>query len=99
MFEPPAPPATRAPSIGVCGAPYCDRTAVAYVVRTVATRGGGRLTAVVGARGEALGSSTSPDFTGCSQLRCLDCLHDELDALLAQAGETRIEVSKMKLDD
>lgn len=95
---PPDPPATRAPQIGVCAAPYCGRPAVAYVSRTVATRGGGRFTAIVGARGELLGSTGSVDMPGFTQLRCLDCLHDELDALLAHAGDAVTGLTRDKLD-
>lgn len=79
MITPDLPPAAaNAPQIGVCGAGYCDRPAVAYVLRTVgASR---RVTIIIGQRGEVLGNHEP------GELRCFDCLHDEVDTALTSTG-------------
>jgi len=72
------PTVANAPQIGVCGAGYCDRPAVAYVSRTVGVSR--RVTIIIGPRGEFLGEQNQPE------LRCFDCLHDEVDTALASTG-------------
>jgi hypothetical protein len=79
MIAPDPPPAVaNAPLIGVCGAGYCGRPAVAYVSRTVGSSR--RVTVIIGGRGEALGDHSPTD------LRCFDCVHDEIDTALASTG-------------
>lgn len=79
MIAPDLPPAVaNGPQIGVCGAGYCDRPAVAYVSRTVGSSR--RITIIIGARGELLGDQRPPE------LRCFDCLHDEVDIALSSTG-------------
>ncbi len=73
------PPAVaNAEHIGVCGTGYCERPAVAYVSRTVGSSR--RVTVVIGPRGEFLGDHSPVE------LRCFDCLHDEVDTALASTG-------------
>lgn len=57
--------------LGLCNSGYCDREAVAYVVRRR-----GRVLVILGKRAKEL-SSEWPDA-----LRCLDCAHHELDIAL-----------------
>lgn len=79
MIAPDLPPAVAGASqIGVCGTGYCDRPAIAYVSRTIGTSR--RLTIIIGPRGEFLGEQHQPE------LRCFDCLHDEVDTALASTG-------------
>ena len=79
MIAPDLPPAaTNATQIGVCGTGYCDRPAVAYVSRTVGSSR--RVTIIIGPRGEFLGDGNP------LELRCFDCLHDEVDTALASTG-------------
>jgi hypothetical protein len=73
--------------IGTCGVAYCDRPAVAYVSRTGVTRtSGGRLLTIVGSRADWLANTGTGEVGGVTDLRCLDCAHDELDALLNEAA-------------
>lgn len=76
-----------AAEIGTCGLGLCDRPAVAYVSRTTVTRtSGGRLLTIVGSRADWLANSGNGEVGGVTELRCLDCVHDELDALLSEAA-------------
>lgn len=76
MIAPDLPPeVSNAPQIGVCGVGYCGRPAVAYVSRTVGTSR--RVTIIIGQRGETLGDHEP------AELRCFDCLHDEVDTALS----------------
>jgi hypothetical protein len=73
--------------IGTCGTGYCDRPAVAYVARTNVTKtSGGRLLTIVGRRADQLANTGNGALGGVTDLRCLDCAHDELDTLLTEAA-------------
>jgi hypothetical protein len=73
--------------IGTCGAGLCDRPAVAYVSRTTVTRtSGGRLLTIVGSRADWLAHTGPAEIAGVTQLRCLDCVHGELDELIREAA-------------
>lgn len=60
----------------ICGIGYCERPAVAYVVRTHGQSR--RLIAILGPRAAFLGERSPVE------LRCYDCLHDELDVALGR---------------
>lgn len=78
---------TNPGEIGTCGAGLCDRPAVAYVSRTTVTRtSGGRLLTIVGSRADWLANTGTGEVGGVIQLRCLDCVHDELDELIREAA-------------
>lgn len=73
--------------IGTCGSGLCDNPAVAYVSRTTVTRtSGGRLLTIVGSRADWLANTGTGEVGGVTQLRCLDCVHDELDELIREAA-------------
>lgn len=78
--------------IAPCGTALCDRPGIAYVSRTAFTAtSGGRLLAIVGRRAEWLAHTGPAEHTGLLEVRCIDCVHHELDQLIGEAASSREE--------
>lgn len=74
---------TGVEDLGPCQSGYCDRPAVAYVSRTAGRSP--RFLVILGRRAEQLADGIEGAGSPLA-LRCLDCAHDELDAVVAEQG-------------